>query len=144
MKSQITELISDSQQKQTRIHTFENKIISAKSIESISRIIELKLTNPESFFGNRFKFLDFLTKCQLKFLDQFSHFPDEKSKVIYIEILLEDDAFSWFQSYFIQTINTDIYLPEIVNFEAMSKSLITLYEDSNLEISSENALRKLQ
>ena len=144
MKSQITELISDSQQKQVRIYILENEVISSKFIESIPRIMKSKLADPEFFSGNRLKLLDFLTKCQFKFLDQFSRFLDEKSKVIYIKILLEEDAFSWFQSYFIQAVNIDIYLSEIANFEAMSKSFIILYEDPNLEISSKNALRKLQ
>ena len=39
-KSQITELIADSQQKQARIHTLENEVISAKSVEPIPRIVE--------------------------------------------------------------------------------------------------------
>src|SRR5271169_435652 len=107
------------------------------------RIFEPKLADPEHFSGDRLKLLDFLTKCRLKFRGQPSRFPDEESKVIYTGALLEGVAFSWFQPFFAKATTTEQFPPEIATFEALAKSLTTLYGDPNLEITSEHSLRNL-
>jgi hypothetical protein len=143
-KTQITELIADSQQKDARFQTLAAQFTAAKPAPTTSQDAEPKVADPEPFNGDRLKLLDFLAKCQLKFLGQPSRFSTEKSKIIYAGALLEKEAFSWFHPHFIKATRTGTFPPEIANFKAMSESLTALYGDPDLEISSENALRKLQ
>jgi hypothetical protein len=143
-KNHVTELISDSQQKNARFHTLETAVASIGSTTATPREGEPKVADPEPFCGDRLKLLDFLAKCQLKFLGQPSRFSTEKSKIIYAGALLEKEAFSWFQPHFIKAVSTGVYPPEIIDFKAMSESLTALYGDPDLETSSENALRRLQ
>ena len=143
-KNHVTELISDSQQKNARFHTLETAVASIGSTTATPREGEPKVADPEPFCGDRLKLLDFLAKCQLKFLGQPSHFSTEKSKIIYAGALLEKEAFSWFQPHFIKAVSTGVYPPEIIDFKAMSESLTALYGDPDIETSSENALRAFE
>src|SRR5271169_5787176 len=108
------------------------------------RISEPKLADPEPFTGDRLKLLDFLTKCRLKFLGQPNTYASETSKVIYTGTLLREEAFSWFQPYFVRATTTNDWPEEIADFEALARSLTTLYGDPNLEISSEESLTALK
>lgn len=147
-KTQIAGLIADSQQKDARLQTLATQVASkvpvAAPAAAIPHDMEPKIADPEPFDGDRLKLLDFLAKCQLKFLGQPSRFSSEKSKILYAGALLEKEAFSWFHPHFTKAIITNTFPPEIASFKAMSESLTTLYGDPDLEISSENALRKLQ
>jgi hypothetical protein len=94
VKAQITKLISDSQQKDACFQTLAVQFNNAKFVATIFQDLEFKIINLESFDGDRLKLLDFLAKCQFKFLDQPSRFSIEKSKIIYTEVLLDKEAFS--------------------------------------------------
>ena len=130
----------------TRLRMLEIHITNAPPIPAATtpRATEPKLPDPEPFTGDRLKLLDFLTKCRLKFLGQPITYALETSKVIYTGTLLREEAFSWFQPYFVRATTTNDWPEEIANFEALAQSLTTLYGDPNLEISSEEALTALK
>ena len=93
-KTQITELIADSQQKQARIHTLENEVVSKIRRTNPSHRGTQSRRDPKSSLVIDSSSSTFLTKCQLKFLGwKISRFPDEKSKVHYTGALLKSSAF---------------------------------------------------
>jgi len=146
LESLHDETTAKSNELATRLQSLETHVTNALSAPAATtpRVTEPKLPDPEPFTGDRLKLLDFLTKCRLKFLGQPLTYVLETSKVIYTGTLLREEAFSWFQPYFVKATTTNEWPVEIANFEALAQSLTTLYGDPNLEISSEESLKALK
>ena len=106
--------------------------------------MEPKIPDLPVFSGSHKKLLPFLRKCQLKFEGQPSHFPAERSKILYVGSRLEGPTFQWFQPLLAQypTGSTTIP-PELTSFEAFQAALNTLYGDPNLETTAVREIRSL-
>lgn len=69
------------------------QVILIRSVAANPWNVKSKIMNSEFFDDNKFKILNFLAKCQFKFLNKSFHFFSEKSKIIYIKILLKNGIF---------------------------------------------------
>ena len=106
---------------------------------------EPKIPDPPMFSGERKALLPFLAKCRLKFVGQPSSFPTETAKIIYVGSRLEGPPFSWFSPLNDRLQDPEEQDPEeLLTFDALAKSLTTLYGDPHLALTAERKLRALR
>lgn len=54
-----------------------------------------KVKEPENFTGNKKKTNEFIQKVKWYLKSKKSLYPDDESKILYVKMLLSDDAFTW-------------------------------------------------
>jgi len=99
------------------------------------------------FKGERKELLPFLTKCHFKFESQPSRFISIRSKVLYAGTHLEGPVFNWFQDLFRKwpdDLPSNLAPEDIKDWESFQCSLTQIYEDPNLEATSERELGRLR
>ena len=105
-----------------------------------STIRELKVSDPEYFYGNRSKLRDFISQVKLVIQAQPVTFATEHQKVIYTSTFLRGNAFSWLQPYLEKSPTPVI----INNFSVFIKELSRVFGDPNQVSSTERQISQLK
>jgi len=118
-----------------RYNTLEHEYYERAVLTHRSNYQEPKIPDPLMFSSKHKELLSFLTKCQIKFNRQPSHFPNERSKILYASSHLEAPAFSWFQPLISQyPAGSEESAPlKLASFKEFTKALTTIYGDPSLE-----------
>jgi hypothetical protein len=107
--------------------------------------LELKIADLEPFISNRLHLSNFLVKYHLKFAREPSRFKNELAKIYYTGSHLGEPVFSWFQPLLITAEDKEKPKPpEFVSFETFAKTLMAVYGDPNLAVSSVRAIKALK